>query len=107
MAKKRELFRISIHRSGELRRGTDVAPCEVVELTEKGFGLESALPVTKGEAIELRFDLTSAWPIQCTIQVSHAAPPRLGGNITAISPEHQESLTRFIDQHTTVNLPGL
>ncbi|TAL09055.1 MAG: hypothetical protein EPO02_11295 [Nitrospirae bacterium] len=107
MPKKRGLFRISIHRTGELRRGADVVPCEVVELTEKGFGLESSLRVATGEAVELRFDLTDKWPIQCTIQVSHAAPPRLGGNITAISPEHQESLTRFIDQHTTINLPGV
>ena len=107
MPKRRGLFRISIHRSGELRRGADVAPCEVIELTEKGFGLESDLRVTQGEEIELRFDLTNAWPIHCKIQVSHAAPPRLGGGITAISPEHQESLTRFIDQHTTINLPGI
>ena len=55
MPKRRGLFRISIHRSGELRRGADIAPCEVIELTEKGFGLESDLSVTQGEEIELWF----------------------------------------------------
>ena len=107
MPKRRKLFRISIHRSGELRRGADVAPCEVIELTENGFGLESDLRAVIGEEIELWFDLTNNWPIRCTIQVSHAEPPRLGGSIAAISPEHQESLSRFIDQHATINLPGI
>jgi len=107
MPKRRKLFRISIQRTGELRRGADVAPCQVIELTEKGFGLESSLSVATGETIELRFDLTNNWPIQCTLQVSHAEPPRLGGNIIVISPEHQESLSRFIDQHATINLPGI
>jgi hypothetical protein len=106
MARRRKLFRIGIHRKGELRRGSEVASCEVIEFTEEGFGLKTDLQLAEGEQVELRFDLTNKSPIHCTIEARHLAP-HLGGRITAISPEHQKSLAQFIDQHTTINLPGL
>lgn len=106
MKQKRVPFRLKIHRVGQISRGGDVAWCEITEFTERGIGLRSDLPVAVGEDIEVEFDLTNTWPIHCTIHVTHAEAPRLGGPIMAISDEHMSHIKQFIDQHTAINLTG-
>ena len=58
MSQKREFFRIAIERTGQIVRGGEAAPCEVLDLTEKGFQLRTDLPVVMGESVELEFPLT-------------------------------------------------
>jgi hypothetical protein len=106
MQDKREEYRVRIHRTGQLRRGSDVAPCELIELTETGVLVQSDLHVTIGEAVDLDFDLTPDCPIHCTILVTHAALPHFGGLISSISPEHQQHVARFIKQLIEINLTG-
>lgn len=106
MRQKREQFRIRIDRVGYLRRGSDVVRFESLDLTDKGIGLRTDLSVVSGEELELTFELTNTCSIHCTIEVTHTAPPDLGGRITAISPEHQQHLLRFIEQLITMNLTG-
>lgn len=106
MRQKREQFRIRIDRVGYLRRGSDVVRFESLDLTDKGIGLRTDLSVVPGEELELTFELTDTCSIHCTIEVTHTAPPDLGGRITTISPEHQQHLLRFIEQVITMNLTG-
>jgi hypothetical protein len=104
MKQKRELFRVTIHRGGQLRRGTETAPCEITELTPYGIGLSSDLVIARGETVDLEFQLTRQCPIRCTILITHATPSHVGGRITAISLEHQKRIARYIEQHASVNL---
>jgi hypothetical protein len=106
MIQKREFFRVVIERTGQIARGAEVAPCEVLDLTEKGFQLRTGLSAALGDRLELEFRLTKAAPIQCTVEVTYAAPPQFGARITKISPEHQNCLSRFIEQLNELNLTG-
>lgn len=101
---QRALYRISIAREGTVRRGSEVAPCSVTELTTKGMGLSTDLPVSQGEQLEVTFALADGEPISCQILVTHSIPPRLGGRIVSISPMHDEQLARFIDQHIATTI---
>jgi hypothetical protein len=106
MEQKRGLFRLSIKRTGRLIRGTDVTPCEVLDLTDKGMLIEAPCAVSVGDELLLEFPLTTITLLQCTIHVTHVAPPQLGARIVAISSEHQQSLSRFIDQLLALNVTG-
>ncbi|MGH7166713.1 MAG: PilZ domain-containing protein [Nitrospiraceae bacterium] len=106
MMQKRQLFRIRIHRVGQVRRRSDVAKCEVLDLTERGICLSTTLTVTTGEELEVQFDLTSTCAIRCTVLVMYVAPSLLGALITEISPEHKAHLAKFIDQLIATNLAG-
>lgn len=107
MNQQRELFRISIERTGQLRRGTDTAACQITDLTPYGVSLSTDLLVAREETIELEFQLASRCRIRCTVLVTHAVPPILGGRITAISPEHQTWIAQFIEQHAAISVTAL
>ena len=106
MIQKREFFRVVIERTGKIARGAEIAPCEVLDLTEKGFQLRTGLSVAVGDRLELEFRLTKAGPIQCTVEVTYAAFPQFGARITRISPSHQDCLSQFIEQLNALNLTG-
>lgn len=106
MNQKREFFRVAIERTGQIARGGEAVPCEVLDLTEKGFQLHTDLPVAMGDLLELEFPLTKEAPIQCTVEVTYVASPQLGARITRISPEHQHCLSQFIEQLNVLNLTG-
>lgn len=106
MMQKRQLFRIRIHRVGQVRRRSDVAKCGVLDLTERGVCLSTTLTVTTGEELDVQFDLTGTCAIRFTVLVMYLGPSQLGALITEISPEHQAHLTKFIDQLIAMNLAG-
>jgi hypothetical protein len=106
MDQKRGLFRLSIKRTGRLIQKTAVTPCEVVDLTDKGMLIEAPCTVSIGDDLLLEFPLTTTSLLQCTIQVTHVAGPQLGARIVGISPEHQQSLSRFIDELLALNVTG-
>ena len=106
MIQKREFFRVAIERTGRIARGAEVAPCEVLDLTEKGFQLRTGLSVAVGDRLELEFRLTKTARIQCAVEVTHAASPQFGARITNISPVHQDCLSQFIEQLNVLNLTG-
>lgn len=107
MQEKREQYRIQIHRAGTIRRGSDVAPCVLLELTEKGVLLHSDLSVAVGDEVDMDFLLTPSCPIHCTILTTHSAPPHFGGMIARISDEDQQHISHFIEQLIDINLTGL
>lgn len=106
MDQKRGLFRLSIKRTGRLIHGPDVVPCEVLDLTDKGMLIQADCSVSAGDERQLEFSLTPSALLQCTIHVTHVTPPHLGARIASISPEHQQSLSRFIDEWLTLNVTG-
>jgi hypothetical protein len=106
MAQARELFRVAIDRIGQIRHGAQTVPCKVVDLTEKGFQLQSEGAFQVGEDLHLEFTLSETCRVECTIQVTHVRPPYLGALITMISPDHQLELSRFIEQLNALNMTG-
>lgn len=106
MAKQRQLFRISIDRTGEVRRGNETLTCSVVDLTEKGvrLGIDGTFHV--GETLELRFPLTDADLIDCIIEVTHHRPPHLGAVIVRMAADQEARLSRFIDELNALNMTG-
>lgn len=106
MAQKRELFRVAIDRKGQIRSGAETLPCEVVDLTEKGFQLRIDGEFHVGETLHLEFMLNETCPVVCTVQVTHVRPPYLGAVIAKISPDHQARLSHFIDQLNALNMTG-
>jgi len=106
MDQKRGLFRLSIKRTGRLIQGTDVAPCEVLDLTDKGMLIHADRAVSLDDELQLEFPLTPTSVLQCTIHVTHVAPPHLGARIAVISPEHQQALSQFIDELLALNVTG-
>jgi hypothetical protein len=106
MAQKRELFRVGIDRTGRIQRGAETVPCQVVDLTEKGFQLRVEGTFHVGEALDLEFVLNEPRPVLCTIQVTHVRPPYVGALIARISPEHQAQLSRFIEELNALNMTG-
>jgi hypothetical protein len=106
MDQKRGLFRLSIKRTGRVIQGTVVTPCEVLDLTDKGMLLETHCVVSVGDQLLLEFPLTTSTLLECTIQVTHVAPRQLGARIVAMSSEHEQSLSQFIDQLLGLNVTG-
>jgi len=106
MDQKRKLFRLSIKRTGRLIRSTDVAPCEVLDLTDEGMLIQTHCTASVGEELQLEFPLTPTALLQCTIHVTHVAPPHLGARIASISSDHQHALSRFIDELLALNVTG-
>lgn len=106
MEQKRGLFRLSIKRAGRLVQGTATIPCEVLDLTDKGMLIHAHCAASVGDELQLEFPLTPMVMFQCTICVTHVAPPHLGARIAAISPDHQLSLSRFIDELLALNVTG-
>ena len=106
MEQKRELFRLSIRRTGHLIHRTDTLPCEVLDLTDKGMLIEARCTASIGDELQLEFPLTPTTLLRCTITVTHVAPPHLGARISSISTDHQKALSRFIDELLALNVTG-
>lgn len=106
MAKQRQLFRLAIDRTGNLRRGEKVLPCHVVDLTEKGVRLQIDGIFSVGEELQLEFALTEDNAIVCAIRVTHSQPPQLGAAIVQMAPNHQARLSHFIEELNALNMTG-
>jgi hypothetical protein len=104
MGHQRQLFRIALERSGEIRRGQMSAVCEVIDLTEQGIQLKTLLPVEIGDTLQVSFDLTPHRTIHCTVLVTRVSPPSIGARISDISPDDQKHLSHFIEELIGLNL---
>jgi hypothetical protein len=107
MERKRAQHRIEINRPGKVFRGSAEAPCELLELTERGVLLATDLPLAPGDECRLETALEDTWTLQCTIVVKRVEHARVGGEIGAITPEQQAQLSHFIDRIITMSLSGL
>ena len=106
MGEQRRLFRILIDRGGKIHRGDETYPCKIIDLTEKGFQLESNGGFRVGDELHLEFVLSEPTLLVCTVRVTHIRDSFLGAEILRISPDHQAELTGFIDQLNALNMTG-
>ena len=106
MAKQRQLFRIAIDRTGEVRRRQETIACRVIDLTEKGVRLRIDGTFLVGEELRLRFPLSDADVLECMIEVTHHRPPEIGAAIVRMAPDHEARLSRFIDDLNALNMQG-
>lgn len=106
MGQQRGLYRVVIDLAGTLHRGEEVSPCEVLDLTEKGLRFRTSTTVSLHEELQLQFTLPDGRPIRCSIQITNIMPPFVGARIASISSEHQQQLSRFIEQLISLNLTG-
>ena len=106
MAKQRQLFRLALDRTGNVRRGEEVFPCHVIDLTEKGVRIQIDGTFGVGEELELEFALTEDNAIVCAIRVTHSQPPQLGAAIVHMAPDHQARLSLFIEELNALNMTG-
>ena len=104
---KRELFRIAVHRNGQIRCGLMTRPCQLVNLSQKGFRLRAEGSFSPGDILHVDFALHDQQHIDCTMQAVYVQPPFVGGVIVGISPHHQTSLSRFIDEVNGLSLTGI
>ena len=107
MERKRAQHRIEISRPGRLSRGSEEAPCELLELTEQGVLVATALPLAPGDECRLETALEDTWTLQCTLVVRRVEPSRAGCEIAVISPEQQAQLSQFINRIIAMSLSGL
>ena len=107
MNQHRQQYRIPVQRTGQLTRQGEVSECHVSDLTEQGFQVQTDLPLVVGEVVRLSCTLDDHTEIECAIAVTHARPPIFGSRIVDISPEHQERLSRFIQNLIMLNMMGL
>jgi hypothetical protein len=106
MADQRQLYRVAIDRTGQVRRGDKAYTCQIVDLTEHGVRLEINGTFLTGEKLQLEFALTDADLFACTIQVTNCRPSYIGAVIVQVAPEQQKRLTRFIEQVNALNMAG-
>lgn len=103
---KRHLYRIGVARPGIVRRGEDIASCEVCDLTEKGVQLKTDLPVKVGDRLHLDCSLAETLDVRCAVRVTRTCGPSVGACIVEITAADQECLSRFIENVIALTLEG-
>ena len=106
MADLRKLYRVAIDRTGHVRRGDETFVCKVIDMTEQGVRLRSDETFRVGEELDLEFALTEADVLACVVHVTHSQSPYIGVAIVRIAPDHQERLSRFIEELNALNMTG-
>ena len=102
----RQLYRVAIDRTGQVRRGDDTFVCNVLDMTEQGVRLRIDETFSVGEQLHLEFALADGEVLVCVIQVTHSEPPHIGAAIVDITPDHQQRLSSFIEQLNALNMSG-
>jgi hypothetical protein len=106
MSEQRQLYRVTIDRTGHVRRGDDTFPCNVIDVTEKGVRLRIEGTFRQGEELYLEFPLTDSEVLACAIQVTNRRPPHMGAVIVHMAPDQQDRLSSFIEQLNALNMTG-
>ena len=97
MGFKRKHSRIQSGRVGQLQKGSFVAQCKVVDVSETGVRLESRMAVKLQETVQLLIECGKAETVMCKIQVMHVHGTVIGAKIVSITPEDQARFTRMLD----------
>jgi hypothetical protein len=107
MNQHRALYRVSIDRAGKLSQKSNEAACRIVNLTQEGVRLETALPVYVGELLWLSFDLTPDTPLRSEVEVIDVSMPYVGARFVDLSPANKQALTTFIEDVLDMNFGGM
>jgi hypothetical protein len=58
------------------------------------------------ETVRIECQLDDDCIVHCGLLITHAQPPRFGGQITHLLPEHQQHLAQFIQRLILSNMAG-
>ena len=107
MTNQRHHFRMPVARRGLVTHGRTTALCEVMDITEQGLHLSTELPLAEADTVRIECQLDEDCIVHCELLITHARPPRFGGKITHLLPEHQQQLASFIQRLIMSNMAGL
>ncbi|MDF2460009.1 MAG: hypothetical protein K0S79_2425 [Nitrospira sp.] len=107
MTNQRHHFRIPVSRRGLVTKGQTTALCDIIDITEQGLHISTELPLTVAETVRTECQLDETCVVHCELLITHAQPPRFGGKITHLLPEHQQQLVSFIQRLIMSNMAGL
>ena len=107
MAIQRRHFRIPVSRLGLVSKNHTTTVCELVDITEEGLHFSSDLLLSKDETVRIECQLDADCIIQCELVITHAEPPRFGGRMTHLLPEHQQQLAVCIQRLISSSMVGL
>lgn len=107
MTTQRQHFRMPVSRCGLVTKDRTTTLCEISDITEQGLHFSTDLRLFRNETVRIECQLDADCIIQCELVVTHAEPPRFGGRITQLLPEHQQQLAVFIQRMITSSMAGL
>jgi hypothetical protein len=95
-----------VSRTGLVTKDHTTTLCEIIDLTEEGLHFSTDLLLPTNETVRLECQLDSDCIIHCELVITHAHPPRFGGRITHLLPEHQQQLALFIQRLIISSMAG-
>ena len=107
MTNHRHHFRMPVARRGLVTKGQTTGLCDVIDITEQGLHFSTELSLTVAETVRIECQLDENCVVHCELLITHAQPPRFGGKITHLLPEHQQQLVSFIQRLVMSNMAGL
>jgi PilZ domain len=103
---QRRQFRMPVSRSGFVTKDHTTTLCEIIDLTEEGLHFSTELLLSTNETARIECQLDQDCIIHCEVLITHAQPPRFGGRITHVLPEHQQQLASFIQRLIISSMAG-
>jgi hypothetical protein len=107
MTTQRRHFRMPVSRWGLVTKDRTTTLCEIADITEQGLHFTTELLLSKNQTVRIECQLDADCIIQCELVVTHAEPPRFGGRMRHLLPEHQQHLAVFIQRLITSSMAGL
>ena len=96
-----------VSRCGLVTKDHTTSLCEVMDITDQGLHISTELVLSQRDTVRIECQLDADCIIQCELIITHADPPRYGGPMTHLLPEHQQQLARFIERLITSSMAGL
>jgi hypothetical protein len=96
-----------VSRCGLVTKDHTTTLCELVDITEEGVHFSTDLSLSPAETVGIECQLDADCIIHCQLLITHAQPPRFGGRITHLLPEHRQQLAFFIQRLITSSMAGL
>jgi hypothetical protein len=107
MTAERRQFRMPVSRCGLVTKDHATTLCEILDITDQGLHFSTELLLSKNDTVRLECQLDPDCVIQCELVITHAEPPRFGGRMTHLLPEHQQQLALFIQRLISSSMAGL
>ena len=107
MVNQRRQFRMPVSRCGLMTKEKTTVLCEVMDITEEGLHFSTDLTLALDETVRIECQLDDDCIIHCGVLITHAQPPRFGGRIVHLLPEHQQQLALFIQRLIMISMTGL
>ena len=107
MTTQRRQFRMPVSRCGLVTKDHTTTLCDLIDITEEGLHFSTDLSLSTHETVRIECQLDADCIIQWGLVITHAQPPRFGGRMTHLLPEHQQQLALFIQRLITSSMAGL